>query len=524
MAIIALLVMVAGRWYLLLAASRPVTVGPATTWLSGPLNEDGTVDYVSALEERLSKKVTHEKNAAALLFEALGPRAFYDSASPAQRREILARLGIRALDESGDYFVSFDEFVRSESAENRGDQQQGPDAPSKEREPPDIFKLSEQPWAAVDEPLVARWLMVNEKPLAIVAAACERPRLHVPLVPPSDKASLLECLAFNNRALDDAAHALACRAMMHVEAGRLEAALRDAEALHRLARLAYQQVFLSDYLRALRHDERAFSIELAIVRSQRVDGDLARRMLEAHRRLHELDSLDGVVYGERIIMLDSCLRIIRGVSPAVWGQGADAIRISNIDGDALLRHANTWYVRMSGPVDLEVYAERQHALQQAGDDLEEMIRDSASSNKSWRGKLRHALRTPRGKSEANGVLVANMILAEVCPAFSHIDGGRVRLLARGRLARLAVALAAFRVETGEYPESLSQLVPEYLAAIPIDPYSGQALRYHALGDACRVYSVGANLRDDGGEAASSEDRKERDPPDDIAIDMPAASS
>jgi hypothetical protein len=43
--------------------------------------------------------------------------------------------------------------------------------------------------------------------------------------------------------------------------------------------------------------------------------------------------------------------------------------------------------------------------------------------------------------------------------------------------RLAVALALFRVETGQPAAKLDDLVPKYLPELPVDPYSGQAFRY-----------------------------------------------
>src|SRR5262245_62738862 len=49
-------------------------VGKETTVADGPLDKDGYVDYEAALNERLGKGITPEKNANVLLWMAMGPR------------------------------------------------------------------------------------------------------------------------------------------------------------------------------------------------------------------------------------------------------------------------------------------------------------------------------------------------------------------------------------------------------------------------------------------------------------------
>lgn len=40
-------------------------------------------------------------------------------------------------------------------------------------------------------------------------------------------------------------------------------------------------------------------------------------------------------------------------------------------------------------------------------------------------------------------------------------------------------------------------MPEYLNAVPSDPFTGDALRYRRTDDGLVVYSLGANVTDDG---------------------------
>ncbi|HEX4611632.1 MAG TPA: hypothetical protein VH092_25780, partial [Urbifossiella sp.] len=67
-----------------------------------------------------------------------------------------------------------------------------------------------------------------------------------------------------------------------------------------------------------------------------------------------------------------------------------------------------------------------------------------------------------------------------------------------RLAQLTVAAAAFRAATGKLPERADALVPEYLPAVPTDPFSGSPLRARRDGKTLVLYSVGPDGRGDGG--------------------------
>lgn len=75
------------------------------------------------------------------------------------------------------------------------------------------------------------------------------------------------------------------------------------------------------------------------------------------------------------------------------------------------------------------------------------------------------------------------------------------LLTRG--FRVVLALEGYRIDRGKYPEALEELVPGYLDAVPVDPWSGSAMRYclHAgpiSASGYLLYSVGMDGVDDGG--------------------------
>jgi hypothetical protein len=70
-----------------------------------------------------------------------------------------------------------------------------------------------------------------------------------------------------------------------------------------------------------------------------------------------------------------------------------------------------------------------------------------------------------------------------------------------RQTRTACALERFRESRGAYPASLDELVPEFLAAVPLDVIDGAPVRYARSADqSFQLYSIGLNGKDDGGSA------------------------
>ena len=71
---------------------------------------------------------------------------------------------------------------------------------------------------------------------------------------------------------------------------------------------------------------------------------------------------------------------------------------------------------------------------------------------------------------------------------------------RAKLEAAAAGVAArrFADANGRLPESLESLVPDYLGAVPIDPFTGRALVFRPVDGGLLVYSVGWNFTDDSG--------------------------
>jgi hypothetical protein len=93
--------------------------------------------------------------------------------------------------------------------------------------------------------------------------------------------------------------------------------------------------------------------------------------------------------------------------------------------------------------------------------------------------------------------------AGIGTSLDYLPQTQLRRTAIARLLQADLAIRLYQREYGELPRDLEQLVPAYLPELPIDPYSGQLLRYRNQGTDFILYSVGKDGRDDGGKFTNS---------------------
>lgn len=128
----------------------------------------------------------------------------------------------------------------------------------------------------------------------------------------------------------------------------------------------------------------------------------------------------------------------------------------------------------------------------------------------------------------------SIVVATLARAFASAGGRTVffaaavvnaaESLARARASAAAVAVTRYRLaHSGALPNSLADLVPEFLAVPLMDPFSGREMLYRRDDAGFKVYSVGHNGRDDGSQWEQSSDLQQsrRGEPLDIGISVGA---
>jgi hypothetical protein len=84
------------------------------------------------------------------------------------------------------------------------------------------------------------------------------------------------------------------------------------------------------------------------------------------------------------------------------------------------------------------------------------------------------------------------------PAYEKVSEASIRDQAQLRCTLVMVAAERYRKKKGHWPESLNDLVPAHLRALPIDPFDGKPLRMKRTENGLLIYSVGPDGVDNQG--------------------------
>lgn len=475
---------------------RQFTIAPETTVVTEPVLPNGLVDYAGAVRRNHLAEVNPDKNCVRLLVEALGPSIF-GSADHAD--QAYAELEMTPLPASGNYRVSLTDCVRDY------DLQSGSTHTTDQLN----YLLNEQllhcqriPWTAEAMPEFAAWTEMNAKPLERVHEAVELPYYRHPvLVPPGG--SLLECLLPIAQEIRDFGRLLTVRAMQRLGNGDAAGAWEDIHALHRLARLQSQGDTLIEYLVACANFAVATNATSTLLSSEEMTPELLESIRDDWQQLPEwADISRSIDVIERCGTLDVVQRAAR-FGPAYLSQmmgyvgytgGSGGFRAypanpfmtrcinALVDWDEVMISTNDWYDQVMIAMAETDPATREMLIEQFDRDVEALAADTRDA---WFPSTHN---------------IGGKILSSMLPAISNMHQVLCGRDARLALIDTALAIEQFHFDQGRIPATLSELVPEYLPSVPLDPHSPtEELRYRLQGeDGYVLYSTGRNSFDDGG--------------------------
>jgi hypothetical protein len=500
----------------------PFTISKETTYLTEPLTEDGYVDYVAAINKRCSEGVTAENNAAVLLLEAIGPKTIKEE----MRERYYQMLGVKAFPEQGDYFVPFWDFYEAKrpATGNRPPTQE--DNTETQKACDLFYKTMEKPWTAEKHPLYAEWLKANRKPLEKIIAGTKRQKYYAPMIvekvenyAPLISAAPIEMVQ-NAR---QCAYLLSYHAMYSIGEGKLEDAKQDLLACHRLARLVSQGPMLIDELVGVALEGMACQGDLILARSGKLSSADALAYMQELKKLPQLSGLtEKIDKYERIVVLDCTQMLTKNGSKTLFllldgkvGKDDNPYReyfyeslSSTLVWDEVMQSLNGRYDRIAKIQRKRTYAERANEWKKLESELRQLSQDARSLKNVGDALLAgKPLRTI--VSNKFGNIVAEFFI----PALQVSIQTEERHMMHFEMAQIALALTAYRADTGSYPKKLADLKPKYLAEIPKDRFSDADLIYRHDGAGYILYSVGYNGKDDGGMS------KFNDPPDEDGDDL-----
>ena len=97
-----------------------------------------------------------------------------------------------------------------------------------------------------------------------------------------------------------------------------------------------------------------------------------------------------------------------------------------------------------------------------------------------------------------------VIIRIIMPSLLRSVVLQLSITAQLQCTRLGLAAERFRLKEGRLPESLDELVPDYIDSVPTDPFDGQPMRLAVTEKGIVIYSIGEDLVDDGGLVARQE--------------------
>jgi hypothetical protein len=98
-------------------------------------------------------------------------------------------------------------------------------------------------------------------------------------------------------------------------------------------------------------------------------------------------------------------------------------------------------------------------------------------------------------------ILTSMLLPALHKAADAVAAGETRL----EIADAALAVIRHKARHGAYPSTVDALDKELLPAWPVDPFSGRPLVYRSTEAGFKIYSIGANRKDDDGQKGERRD-------------------
>jgi hypothetical protein len=472
-----------------------VPIGKETTFATGPIDAGGYIDYEAALNDRLREKITPQTNAVVLLVKAFGPGPAGSEYPPG----FLKLVGMDELPAKGEYFYGLDQHLKDNL-----------------HLPPNEFdtvydqqsKATKRPWAIQDYPHVGAWLIGNEKALAIVVEATTRPHYFLPRVTRRDangKRDLLIGAPLPNvQKCRELAKALAARAMCRLNEGKDDQAWQDLLATHRLAALVSSGSSLLEFLVGVAIDAVACQADLAYLEHAKLTAKQLQVRLKELQALPSMAPVAGKVDLEvRFTYLDSLQSLLRGGVTAIPGL-TDAPNevdlqeqkriLEKIDWSPAFQEGNKWYDRMVAALKIKDRAAREKQFDRIDEEL-----NALKINAEKEKELFAELTKPGGQPDkVVSKAIGDVLIRLLMPAVRKVQGAWERSEQIRYNVQIAFALAAYRLDNQRYPAKLDGLAPKYLAAVPLDVFTGKPLTYHPKDNGYLFYSFGENGKDDDG--------------------------
>ncbi|MFP4054121.1 MAG: hypothetical protein ACLFV7_09685 [Phycisphaerae bacterium] len=487
---------------------RFYTVSRETTFIKGPFNSDGTVNYFAYLQKKHSKGVTKAQNAAVPLVRAVGPSI----GTKEHVKTIEKKLDLK-LPAGGDYFLPLDDYANTNGLDRRK-----------------MWNLLDEtisePWTAKKHPHIANWLKANAPSLKLARQATERSSYYLPGHAAQDPPEMVAMLLPRLGRIRSVARALNADAMRKLGAGQPEAASQDFLRVHRLGRRVGTGPTIIERLVGLSIDGMATNGGRALATADKVDTKLLTAHIEALGKLPPLPGMaEAIDEGERFFALDTVMMFLRdGISVEkimAVSSGSETSTKSLprwlIDYDQLLKRFNDMYDRQVAIARADSPGQRAELAGKFEEDMKALKTRVDTAYVAKQIALAAVSHRDIRRKRTTQVL-GDLLVGILMPALERASDMHNRQQLTVDVVRVGLAMRLYLAENGRLPAKLTALSPKYLKKVPRDWFTGDSLVYKTgkREGSFIVYSLGMDRIDQDGRGPD-EGRKGETQPDDVAV-------
>jgi hypothetical protein len=331
--------------------------------------------------------------------------------------------------------------------------------------------LRTEPLTEETKALVIQYLADNKQALELLhkGAAIEHSRY------PIDLSKGFEAQMPALRFIRDGARLLELEAVVHAENDKPQSAARSITSTFGLARsLSKEPLLISQLVRIACQALAVSTLERTINRTEFTDeqlADLSQTIINAE----DPCAMSRAFVGERCAGL-SIFKMPAAKIPSVLDMAGNSPHPLGAFAISLYRFAGL------ADMDAVIYLD--------------IMNDYIKALKLAPEQRRKAVEAAEARLEK--ISRIHVLLHIIMPALSRCTTIDIRIAAQLRTAQTGLAVQRYRLAADKIPDTLAELVPAYLDAVPKDPFDGKDLRYKKLETGFVVYSIGEDGSDDGG--------------------------
>jgi hypothetical protein len=444
----------------------PFVVSKETTGIVSPLRADGTVDYVAALNDKYGKGVKTEENAFVGWLKVCGTGS--EVMAEKGREKVLAMCGAELSD--GVRWDTFGLYLKRRGVEDA----------EANRRLDDEMAAAGMLWEEKDFPYLAGYLKECGPFLDGTVEAFGRRRYWIPAVASDDRLAVNVRLPTIGR-YRAAANSLCARATLRARAGDFEGFLADVMAAKRASRMLGSSATVI---------ERLVGLAINGVANRAIGAAAGRGIFTAKQyealgtALEEAGPMPGMVeaveVNERWSSLDTVAEVaIKGEMRLESGDlyAGGGVDREWVDWNVVLKLVNAEY-------DAVVAALKKPDLQQ----MHAACKANADRRAEWGSDMQREEGETR---EAYTQRVARALIRQVVPSLERAEEMRREAAMQDEMLLVVLAAGRFRVEQGDWPHEVEELVPRHIKKMPEDIYGeGKPVGYRWSAGGVTVVSMG----------------------------------